>query len=58
MTGIPPAEASSANLVPSPSFVAEPNVVSFHLKLSNGIEINKENALLDGLTRLLHSLNA
>ena len=34
------------------------NVVCFHLKLSNGIEINKENCNLESLTCLLQSLRA
>lgn len=57
VTGIPAGEVSSAKVVPSLSSDAETNVFSFHLKLSNGIEINKENANLDELTRLLQSLN-
>lgn len=49
-----PVAVSSSKIVPSPSS----DVVSFLLKLSNGIEITKKNASLDGLTRLLQSLNA
>ena len=36
----------------------ETNVVSFHLKLSNGIEMTKENANLGGLKWLLQSFSA
>lgn len=55
VTGIAPVEASSSKVVPSLSSDAETNVVSFHLKLRNGIEITKENANLEGLTRLLQA---
>lgn len=51
-------ELSSAEVVTSSPVCEEANVVSFHLKLSNGIEINKEKTNLDGLTRLLQSLSA
>lgn len=33
------------------------NVLSFHLKLDNGIEINKENVNLSSVTALLQSLS-
>lgn len=58
VTGIPSEGVPLSKTIASISSVAETNVVSFHLKLSNGIEINKENANLEGLTRLLQSLNA
>ena len=58
VTGVPPVVTSSAQIVPLPSSDAETNVLSFHLKLINGIEINKENTNLAGLTRLLQSLSA
>lgn len=58
VTGILSGEVSSAKVVLSLSSDAETDVVSFHLKLSNGIEINKENANLGRFTHLLQSLNA
>lgn len=57
VTGIPSHAVPSGKTLPLNSSDEETNVFSFHLKLSNGIEINKENANLDGLTRLLQSLN-
>lgn len=58
VTGISFDKVSSTKVVLSVFSDAETNVVSFHLKLGNGIEINKENANIDELTRLLQSLNA
>ena len=58
VTHIPFHEVPSGKPTPLTSSDEETNVVSFHLKLSNGIEINKEYGNLDGLTRLLQSLNA
>ncbi|SHJ32665.1 hypothetical protein [Bacteroides stercorirosoris] len=53
VTGLPKSGLSSSEVVTSKPLVEEFNVVSFHLKLSNGIEINKENANLVSVTRLL-----
>lgn len=58
VTGIPKSDFSSSGVFSSKPSVEESNVVSFHLKLSHGIEINKENANLDSVTRLLQSLSA
>ncbi len=58
VTGAPTPEPPSAPSIASIPSSEETNVVSFHLKLSNGIEINKEHTNLDGLTRLLQSLSA
>lgn len=57
VTGVPPVSSPVVPVV-SKSSSEEVNVVSFHLKLSNGIEINKENAKLNSLTCLLQSLSA
>ena len=58
VTGLPTSGLPSSEVVTSKPSVEESNVVSFHLKLSNGIEINKENVNLDSVTRLLQSLSA
>jgi len=59
VTGVPSASVSSAVVLTPKEYAAEDaNVVSFHLKLRNGIEINKENANLDSLTCLLQSLRS
>ncbi|QUT74854.1 hypothetical protein INE81_01295 [Bacteroides salyersiae] len=58
VTGLPKSGLASSEVVTSQSSFEESNVVSFHLKLSNGIEINKENSNLEGVTRLLQSLSA
>lgn len=58
VTGIPSDGVPLSKAIASISSDAEVNVASFHLKLSNGIEINKENANLECLTRLLQSLSA
>jgi len=59
VTGVPSACVSSAVvLTPKEYGTEDTNVVSFHLKLRNGIEINKENANLDSLTCLLQSLRS
>lgn len=59
VTGVPSACVSSAVVLTPKEYGAEDtNVVSFHLKLRNGIEINKENANLDSLTCLLQSLRS
>lgn len=53
-----PKELSPVSLVP-PRFSSEAaNIVCFHLKLSNGIEIHKENCNLESLMCLLQSLSA
>ena len=53
-----PKEKSPVALVP-PRFSSEDtNVVCFHLKLINGIEINKEDCNLESLRYLLQSLSA
>lgn len=57
ITGVPRPEHSSAEAVTSLPVCEQANVVSFHLKLSNGIEINKANTNLEGLARLLQSLS-
>ena len=57
ITGVPRPEHSSAEAVTSIPVSEQAHVVSFHLKLSNGIEINKENTNLEGLARLLQSLS-
>lgn len=53
-----PKDKSPVPLVRSESSSEDANVVCFHLKLSNGIEINKENCNLESLTCLLQSLSA
>ncbi|WP_303207589.1 hypothetical protein [Bacteroides oleiciplenus] len=58
VTDIPMNDFTSPEVTISKPSVEESNVVSFHLKLSNGIEINKENADLVGVRRLLQSLSA
>lgn len=58
VTGIPKSDFSSSGVVTSKLSVEESNVVSFYLKLSDGIEINKENVNLDSVTSLLQSLSA
>ena len=53
-----PKEKSPVSLLlPRPSS-EDADVVCFHLKLINGIEINKENASPESLTCLLQSLSA
>ena len=57
VTGAPFSAASSpvgCSPVECPS--VDPNVLSFHLKLCNGIEINHANANLDRVICLLQSL--
>lgn len=53
-----PKEQSAVSLLPPRSSSEDANVVCFHLKLINGIEINKENCNLESLTCLLQSLSA
>lgn len=53
-----PKKNSPVPSVRSESSSDDANVFFFHLKLINGIEINKENASLESLTCLLHSLSA
>lgn len=53
-----PQDKSPIPLVPPRSSSEDANVVNFHLKLSNGIEINKANCNLEILTCLLQSLSA
>lgn len=55
LTGASP-EHSPIPLLSSHSSSEDANVVCFHLKLSNGIEINKENCNLESLTYLLQSM--
>lgn len=57
VTGLSKSDLPSSEVVTSKASFEESNVVSFHLKLSNGIEINKENTNLDDVTRLLQSLS-
>ena len=58
VTGIPSEKVALSKPLASQSSDVETNVASFHLKLSNGIEINKDNSNLESLTRLLQSLNS
>lgn len=58
VTGARAPELPSVPAISSISSSEEINVVSFHLKLSNGIEINKDNTNLAGLIGLLQSLSA
>lgn len=58
VTGIPSDKVALSKPIASMSSDAETNVISFHLKLINGIEINKENSNLESLTRLLQSLHS
>lgn len=48
-----PKEKSLVSLVSAQSSSEDANVVCFHLKLINGIEINKEHCNLEGLMCLL-----
>lgn len=53
-----PKEQSAVSLFPPGSSSDDANVVCFHLKLINGLEINKEICNLESLTCLLQSLSA
>lgn len=57
VTGARP-EHSPIPLLSSHPSSEDANVVCFHLKLSNGIEITKEHCNLESLTCLLQSLSA
>lgn len=51
-------EGFHISFVTTKSSSVEVHVVSFHMELSNGIEINKENTNLESFTYLLQSFGA
>ena len=58
VTGAPSSVSCSPVAIPASRSYEDVNVVSFHLKLGNGIEITKENANLASITCLLQSLSS